>query len=176
MRSILIRKIVSSKITTASFLASVLLIGNAFCQDPQKSEEDIEKKFPKTGVIAATKQSGRNAEVGGFGNVSYSEDDQAPITGSVSRLNQTKWVAKVFNNSKKSISASFTVKQMNAAGNQIDSDSFSVTLGPGQSNERPITASASTVNAELAITNWKILKEKEGTGENSTKEPVKQVK
>ena len=125
------------------------------------SAKKKEKQFPKSGTLASTSGGGSASSVGGFGDTPLSDEDQAaPIGGSVSR-EKNSWVAKVFNNSKDSVSGNYKVIQKGKNGATIKTDSFSVNLAPGKSTERSFTANPLSVSGSLDVVSWKSNKKKE---------------
>ncbi len=95
--------------------------------------------------------------------------DEAPIAGSVSRLNPSTWQMKVFNNSKDTYSANLGVVQRNSRGSVVKSDSFSYTLRPNQSESRTIAAGLNATEAALDLRSFKNLSQKKREAEKATK-------
>ena len=95
-----------------------------------------------------------------WGENVLSEEPTSPITGSVSRVSPGQWVMRVFNNSEDRYSVNLEVAQYNIRGAKIKGDSFSYTLKPKETAERPINAESSTDRCELNLKSWKNLSEK----------------
>lgn len=118
-----------------------------------------EKDLPKRGSLSKsiTDVHDSRAVDGPWGGLDAQGGAAAPISGSVSRINQTLWRMKVFNNSDDTYSIDVAVNQFNKQGTKTKSDSFSYTLKPRQSAERDINAPAHTDQASLDLVSWKKL-------------------
>ncbi len=116
--------------------------------------------LPQSGVLSRSSTFGYNTKIveGAWGSESDASS-KPPITGSISKVSDREWVAKLFNNSEDTYTVSVEVKQMNAAGKRERSDSFSARLGPNENTERTLGATARTVDAELELRNWKNISE-----------------
>jgi hypothetical protein len=95
--------------------------------------------------------------------------DEAPIAGSVSRLNPSTWQMKVFNNSSDTYSANLGVVQRNSRGSVVKTDSFSYTLRPNQSESRTISAGLNATEAALDLRSFKNLSQKKRDAERARK-------
>jgi len=95
--------------------------------------------------------------------------DEAPIAGSVSRLNPSTWQMKVFNNSSDTYSANLGVVQRNSRGSVVKTDSFSYTLRPNQSESRTIPAGLNATEAALDLRSFKNLSQKKRDAEKASK-------
>jgi hypothetical protein len=125
----------------------------------KKEQKVSEPKLPQEGLLASSGGSSTSTDV--FGDIALKEGEGPPISGSVSRMSTNQWQVKVFNNSKDLVSGSFAVFQFDRLGNRIKQDRFTVTLRPGESMERRIPGTASSVNSRLSVTGWKATKVKE---------------
>ncbi|RIL09229.1 MAG: hypothetical protein DCC75_07015 [Proteobacteria bacterium] len=140
-------------------LAGLMLVS---CLPLQAEEEegDAEANLPKSGVLSRSVKGGYQSKDVNvpWGTEESPAKETSPITGSVSKLSDKAWKMKLFNNSEESTySADVRVNQYNLRGVKIKSDYFSYTLKPGESTERDVSASASTVDSQLELVSWKNL-------------------
>lgn len=77
--------------------------------------------------------------------------DESPIAGSVSKVSNEKWVAKIFNNSKSTYSVRYEVVQYDSNHSRLKSESFTNTLSTGQSRSIDISALARTASCEINL-------------------------
>lgn len=141
-------------------IASLLVIGSIFVA-PVMGDPRPTPTFPPSGVLSETTTSGYGSaqvELPWAQEVTTS-GTQSPLTGTVFKKSAREWIAKVFNNSSTdTFSASIKIIQKNVAGSSVKTDSFSVTLKPRESSERPISGSLNAANASLELVSWKKLK------------------
>lgn len=133
-----------------------------------KAEPKEEKKLPKSGVLSSSIRSGyQSRNIGDqWGGTDITGDaGAAPITGSVSRVSPQEWVAKIFNNTDDTYSASLRVVQLGKRGSQTKQDSFSYTLKPHSSASRRLASSSLTEEARLELQGWKKLGAKKAAKE-----------
>ncbi len=141
-----------NKNTLLSALLAIIFIA----QNSSAQDEKPEKKLPKSGSLSIS-SSGTSASKNfpdPWGADNVVDSNSAPITGSVSKISPTNWVAKVFNNSDDTYSVSLAVYQYDRRNTKIKSDSFSYTLRPRESAERPISTSMNTEQCELDLLSW----------------------
>ena len=121
----------------------------------ESKEDKVIKKLPKSGMLASTNNGGLANTAGGFGDTALDDEEgNNPIGGSVSKAGNT-WVAKVFNNSKRQVTGSFRVLQLDKNEKGVKSDSFSASLSPNQSVERVFPSNPLSVSGSLEIASWK---------------------
>lgn len=121
-----------------------------------KGEGEEKKDPPKSGVLSRTFTSGERGKQVPLPWGQESETDQAPISGSVSKISTNEWRAKVMNNSEEDkYSVSVSVVQFDKLGKQIKRDSFSLVLAPKASAERTVKGSGTTFDAQLNLNSWK---------------------
>ncbi|RMG40378.1 MAG: hypothetical protein D6719_11095 [Candidatus Dadabacteria bacterium] len=117
-------------------------------------EQEEEEKLPPSGTLASTVG-------GGYGDarvdIPWGSDAKggAPISGSVSRAADGKWLMKVFNNSEDIYDVNLEVVQYDSRGRKIKSDHFTYRLKPGGSEERIVSGRSNTKNAALRLNGWK---------------------
>lgn len=130
---------------------------------PDLKTEDPIAKLPKSGVIAST------LPAGGFGKKGYSTwtdtdiegKKTAPISASVSRVDSKNWNLKVTNNSEEdTFSVSIKVDQVGKSGSSVKSDSFSYSLKPKESVDRPVVGAQNASGAQVVLENFKRLNSK----------------
>ena len=164
----MIKNKINTPIFNKLFLSICFFVTILSCMPLAYSQESAdsgakkkEKQFPKSGTLASTSGGGTSSSVGGFGDTPLTDEDQAaPIGGSVNR-EKNSWVARVFNNSKDSVSGNYKLVQKGKNGATIKTDSFSVNLAPGKSAERSFTANPLSVSGSLDVVSWKSNKKKE---------------
>ncbi len=148
--------------------------------DPPKVEGKKKDPLPKSGTLSRSMSKGyqsTNVDMPwNKKNIGAGLEVEAPISGSVSKLSSTQWVAKVFNNTEDTYTADLKVVQRNDRGVPIKSDSFTMTLKGKQSDSRFISATPATDDASLELVNWKNLseskKKKEATTESEAAAPT----
>ena len=125
----------------------------SFAEDkPSENKKDL----PKRGALSNT-VSGVSKDVkvpDAWGGNDPAGKDVAPITGSVSKITPSKWVARIFNNSEDTYSVNLAVHQYNRSNSKIKTDSFSYTLKPKEKAERELSATAATEQASLELLSW----------------------
>ncbi|MEY4700687.1 MAG: hypothetical protein RL326_874 [Pseudomonadota bacterium] len=116
-------------------------------------------KLPKSGLLAVSSLSGAGNTVttDAFGGEDFTGADVAPITGSVSRVGESSWVCKVFNNSKDEYSINVDLKQQDLNGSQVKFGSYSFRLKPGASDQITAEAGLNARRAELWLRSYKNL-------------------
>lgn len=126
------------------------------------AEEPTPTPLPQRGLLSRSSTFGYSTKTtpGVWGAEGAPSESGSPITGSISKKSDREWVARLFNNSEDIYVVSVEVKQMNAQGKRERSDSFSARLGPNESAERSLSATARTVDAQLELRSWKNLSEK----------------
>lgn len=140
-----------------SLMLTVLLYG--VC--PAHAQPSGESPLPRSGVLSRTHSSGTShsgLELP-WGTEALSPD-QAPISGSVSRISGREWVARVFNNSEDTYSVSVKVRQFGAGNKEVKYDTYSYTLKPRESKEQKFLSKVDTIDAGLDLTSWTNLSEK----------------
>ena len=134
-----------------------LCTASLFAQDSAlKAKVDPNKGLPKSGTLSSTYNAGFQAKsVDVWSRKGESIEAAAPLSGSVSKGSASQWKMKIYNNSDDSFDANVRVRQTNAKGLAIKTDSFSYRLKPKSSNERSISAVAGSVDAQLDLVSWK---------------------
>ena len=123
--------------------------------------EDKKAPLPKSGLLAVSSISGAGNTItsDAFGGEDFSGANVAPITGSVSRVGESSWVCKVFNNSKDEYSINIDLKQLDLSGSQVKFGSYSFRLKPGASDQITSEAGLNARRAELWLRSYKNLTE-----------------
>lgn len=143
-----------------------LVLGEDLNKGEEKNKEESkegskkEQELPKSGSLSSTisgVHGSRNVPGPWGGSSARTEDKAAPISGSVSKVSAREWRARIFNNSEDTYSVNLAVHQFDRNDKKIKSDSFSYTLKPGQSVDRPISALATTEQCSLDLLSWKKL-------------------
>lgn len=125
-------------------------------------DEDEGPDLPKSGLLAS---SGSIAAGGAtqvdlpWGSGALGEEG-APLSGGISRTSQSTFRISVNNRSKDKYRASLQFKQYGNSGRTLKTDSFSATLGPGESRSREVKARTSGSGAKLYLRSWKRFKKK----------------
>ncbi len=116
-------------------------------------------KLPKSGLLAVSSLSGAGNTVttDAFGGEDFTGADVAPITGSVSRVGESSWVCKVFNNSKDEYSINVDLKQHDLNGSQVKFGSYSFRLKPSASDQITVESGFNARRAELWLRSYKNL-------------------
>lgn len=152
----------SMKIIVGILFASIIFCG---VLSPQGSIAEQKKELPRSGSLASTMTSGQEdvAVSQPWGDDDISGKNPPPISGSISRLNQRKWLMKVFNNTKDRYSVDVEVVQFNEKGTRLRSDYFSYTLDGNQSVEREVSSALKVTECQVNLRDWrKYEKKKEG--------------
>jgi hypothetical protein len=130
-------------------------------QQPPAQETESQKKekrLPKSGVLAVSKQGGAGSKEVPmpWGGVDQQGEEVAPIGGSVYKFNSEEWEAKISNNSKTDrYSANISVQLYNELGSVVKTQSFSLSLAPGESAVRKVKGAASAKSGQLTLRSWK---------------------
>ncbi|MEZ4754658.1 MAG: hypothetical protein R3A13_10200 [Bdellovibrionota bacterium] len=131
------------------------------------AQEEIE--LEKSGTLSSSVSAGfSNQKVPKPWGGDVLGNEQAPISGSVSRATNNEWIMRVFNNSEDKYRVTLEVAQYGRAGRKIKGDHFSYSLKPGETVERNIRGTNGTESADLKLKSWKNLSKKaetEVTGE-----------
>lgn len=133
---------------------------------PQSSSaEKEEQDLPRSGSLASTMTSGQEDVVVDqpWGDDDITGKNPPPISGSISRLNQRKWLMKVFNNTKDRYSVDVEVVQFNERGSRLRSDYFSYTLDGNQSVEREVPSAMNVTECQVNLRDWKKYEKKKDT-------------
>jgi|GEM_PF-4826107 len=119
------------------------------------------KKLPKSGLLASTAVSGAaSTSVGDtFGGEDLTGGDPAPITGSLSRLNERTWNFFVTNNSSDTYSFSVDLKQKTETGSVLATSSYSFQLRPKASDSRQVQSVLRATGADLVLRTYRNLTE-----------------
>jgi len=114
------------------------------------------KKLPQRGVLSDS-VSGYDMQSGGmWGGQSVSAKEKvAPIAGSVSKLSNTEWLMKVFNNSKEPYQVGVAIVQYNIDGHKVGALHYQYSLDAGKSVERKIKVSTTVDRCVLELERWK---------------------
>lgn len=129
-----------------------------FVVSTARAEVKQDKDLPKRGSLSTSKMTGSvvNNVPAIFGEENPYETGTSPITGSVSKVNNTTWIAKLFNNSKlETYSIDIEIVQRNDRGTVVKRDSFSMTLRPGATNSREVSAGVGVLEADLNLLRYK---------------------
>ena len=140
-----------------AFTAVLFLSLTVSCFAESKDAEDPNKGLPKSGVLSSTTSAGFQSKqvAGPWNKDGASIDSTAPISGSVSRISDKKWKLKVFNNTEDTFETSVMVRQLNARGTSIKTDSYSFRLKAKESKEQEVAALVGAINSQLELVNWK---------------------
>ena len=134
----------------------VLIVSPSFSEE--KAGQEKKRELPQTGVLSGT-GGGAAAGVameGPWGGTSLEGKDSGnPIGGSVSRLSDRDWVAKVANSSEDRYRVTVAVVQYDERNRRLKSDTFSLSLQPKETVERPFRANPSTSHSMLELKSWK---------------------
>lgn len=173
-------------LSLALFLGAVLFEGSvrfAHAVDPEvvessdadsstpNSKIEKKKKLPKSGILSSSVSTGAvtNNIPQTWGSDSDTSGTEAPIAGSVSRMNPSSWQMKVFNQSKDTYSINVSVIQRDDRGSQVKTDSYSYTLKPGQNESRTVSAGNNSTNAVLELRSFTNLSERQRQREKKLK-------
>ncbi len=139
--------------------ARLLLVVAVFWTSSQLAADEKSVSLPKSGLLAVSSQSGAGNTVtsDAFGGEDFSGAYVAPITGSVSRVGDSGWVCKVFNNSQDEYSINVDLKQLDLDGRQVKFGSYSFRLKPGASDQITSEAGLNSRRAELWLRSYKNL-------------------
>ncbi len=124
------------------------------------AEEKVSNpKLPKSGLLAVSSLSGAGNTItsDAFGGEDFTGANVAPITGSVSRVGESSWVCKVFNNSSDEYSINVDLKQLDLDGSQVKFGSYSFRLKPGASDQITVDSGLNARRAELWLRSYKNL-------------------
>ena len=126
------------------------------------------KKLPKSGLLASTSISGAGNTIVSdtFGGEDLTGTDIAPITGSVSRIDEKTWGFKVFNNSDDTYSFSVDLTQKTDAGAAITTSSYSFQLRPKSSDSRQVQSVLRAAGADLVLRTYRNLTAERAAREN----------
>ena len=132
------------------------------------ADEAKPKKLPKSGLLASTSISGAGNTIvtDTFGGEDLTGTDIAPITGSVSRLNEKTWSLKVFNNSDDTYSFSVDLIQKNDAGSVLSNSSYSFQLRARSSDSRQVQSVLNASGADLVLRTYRNLSAERAAREN----------
>ena len=133
--------------------AAVLSVSVALAEDAKPA------KLPKSGLLAVSSLSGAGNTItsDAFGGEDFTGANVAPITGSVSRVGESSWVCKVFNNSSDEYSINVDLKQLDLDGHQVKFGSYSFRLKPGASDQITVEAGLNARRAELWLRSYRNL-------------------
>jgi hypothetical protein len=137
-----------------------LLIVAVLCAlSPDAFAAPKEKELPKSGNLSTSVMSGApTTEIPDpFGGVDLDDAESAPITGSVSRIDEDTWRMRVFNNSQDAYSVNLGVQQRDDGGRVIKTDNFSYTLKAGASAEQSIQSASGAFEAALDLRSYQKL-------------------
>jgi hypothetical protein len=136
---------------------------------PTPEEEDPYANLPKSGILSSNQLSGAQSKAfdGPFGVEEPYDSTPPAIGGSMFRSSPSQWVAKVSNNTEDKFSVSLEAQQLDLRGKVLKRDYFSVSLQPGESKERVISARSDAANASLKIKNWKVTRTKKKESEET---------
>jgi hypothetical protein len=140
-------------------LASLLIVAVLCAVSSGAFAAPKEKELPKSGNLSTSVMSGAaTTEVPDpFGGVDLGDAESAPITGSVSRIDEDTWRMRVFNNSQDVYSVNLGVQQRDDTGRVIKTDNFSYTLKGGASAEQSITSASGAFEAALDLRSYRKL-------------------
>jgi hypothetical protein len=85
----------------------------------------------------------------------YGDGGSSPISGSVSKVDKSTWLLKVFNNSEDQFKVNLEVVQFDIRNKKVKSDNYYYPLKGKQSIERKIKSFPTAVNAAVNLKNWK---------------------
>ena len=145
-------RLLALAVVLSAFLSSTLM-----AQGKEESESERVAKLPKSGVLASYLTTGNtSAEMPmPWGGLDYGQGEASPLLGSISKK-EGVYLIRVSNVSKEvTIEANFEFAMYNTSGSKIKTDPFTLTLRPGEKNERPATGVSGAAMALLNITSWK---------------------
>lgn len=151
-----------------SIVVALLVFTAASAAVANPKESDKKKELPKSGNLSTSINSGSvsSSVPDPFGGIEIGEGEGSPISGSISRLDEDTWQMRVFNNSQDTYSVNLGVKQRDEDGRTLKSDSFSYTLKPGSSAERPIQAASGSREADLDLRSYSKIKKQKAAPES----------
>lgn len=140
---------------------------------PEKVEKKKERKLPKSGVLGVYGTAGPgSAKVDvPWGGVDTTGDKQAPLSGSVNKISADEWTVSVQNNSEDRYSANVTAKLMTDSGQVVKTQSYSLSLKPGETTQRSIRGAAAAKVGSLLLRNWKKTESESKDSNESEEEP-----
>jgi hypothetical protein len=147
-------------------LANLLIVAVLCTLSSRAFAAPKEKELPKSGNLSTSVMSGAaTTEVPDpFGGIDISDEESAPITGSVSRIDQDTWRMRVYNNSQDVYSVNLGVQQRDDSGRVLKTDNFSYTLKPGTSAEQSIQSASGAYEAGLDLRSYRKLSKPKSKG------------
>ena len=125
--------------------------------EKKEAGEEKELDLPRSGSLAGTLTSGRDSKAVPmpWGDTDISGKKKPPISASISRLNATRWILKVFNNSEDRYSIDLEVVQFGQGSRRLSSNHYSYFLKPQQSAERQVSTTSLVTNCEVNLSSWR---------------------
>jgi hypothetical protein len=154
-----IARAMNGRLSRGVLLTGAAAMGVALAPVSELRAQEKEEELPKSGSLStsiSTRNRNSTSVAEPWGGVNIQGKDASPISGSVSKT-QKGYVARMFNNSEDTYSVSVRVVQLGKNDNTLKTDSFSMTLKPGQSMERPVSAAPGVFSADLKLENWRKL-------------------
>lgn len=148
-----LRAMKSASISLPAIVCLLVAFGLSIAQAEEKKKSQFEG-LPQAGTLAST-SSGIKTQTGGFGDALPTGGASAPLAGSVSRLDSRNWVAKIFNNSKTTVSVAADIVEYDGNRRKVRSTPITTTLSGGKSFERKFAASPTTVDCSLELRSWR---------------------
>jgi len=135
--------------------AVLLLASTAFAED--KTVSPAARELPKSGLLATSSISGASSTIIGdtFGGEDLFGKELPPVTGSVSRKDDSTWTMSVSNNSQDRYFLNLDLIQKNEAGTGVKFSSYSYLLKPGQTERQSVQAGTNSSRAELHLRSYR---------------------
>ena len=114
--------------------------------------------LPQKGTLAGTTSGGygRTAVPGVWGSDDGNMDgEKSPVSASVSRVGNTDWLVKVFNNSADDYRLTMELVQVGDNGKTVKAEPFGVSLRAKQKMERNFRMHTLASNAFVNVKSWK---------------------
>jgi hypothetical protein len=123
----------------------------------QQEFEIKEPSMPASGSLASTRTGMGSEAVQGPWAPQGSDliVDEAPVSGSISRISPQFWKVRVFNNTQERFYVSLELQQLNANSQVVQRDSFSYNLRAKETIERDVRAHVNSSQGDLLLRNWR---------------------
>jgi len=133
----------------------LLLASTAFAENKTGTPEA--RELPKSGLLATSSISGASSTIIGdtFGGEDLFGKELPPVTGSVSRRDDSTWTMSVSNNSQDRYFLNLDFIQKNEAGSSVKFGSYSYLLKPGQTERQSVQAGTNASRAELHLRSYR---------------------
>lgn len=139
-------------------LAVLLIVGVALAQDKTAPKNEKEEaKLPPSGLLAGSMMGGygKTGMPAVWGTDGMADGAEAPVNGSVSRVDRTTWELKLFNNSEDIFRINVQVEQYDAANKVVKSDPMFFAIKGKDQARRLIPSHPNAAQAALILRSWK---------------------